>query len=123
MNPIELKARREALGLNQTDLARVLGVKQVTVSAWELGRNPIPPGIDGELIEVEERLEGLIDLAAEMLDATTNRPVFLDVWADDESCWEANPHLDGFPAVCYRVAMARARMLADDPNTTRLRTP
>lgn len=123
MNPIELKARREALGLNQTDLARVLGVKQVTVSAWEVGRNPIPAGIDGELIELEERVEDLIDLAAEQLDATTERPVFLDVWPDDDSFWSARPDLKPLPAVCARVAMARARMLADDPNTTHLRTP
>lgn len=33
----ELRCRRLALGLNQDDLADVLGTKQVKVSRWERG--------------------------------------------------------------------------------------
>ena len=49
---------------------------------------------------------------------TRRRPVTLHVWATDEAFWKAHPQQTGLPAACYRVAMARARMLADDPNLT-----
>lgn len=117
VNGIELRARREALGLNQTDLAELLGVKQSTVSTWESGRRSVPAGVSGELNVIEEQVESIVDLAAEMLDATSERPVRLRVWADDESFWLATDY-EPLPAACYRVAMARARLLADDPNST-----
>ena len=123
MTPIELRSRREALGLNQTDLAQFLGVKQSAVSHWEMGRRPIPDGINGELNALEDQLEAILELTAEMLDATTDRPIELRVWPDDESFWAANPDYRPLPAVLFRVAMARARMEADDPNTTFLIGP
>lgn len=42
MTPKEIKARREALSLSQTDLAEALGVHKRTVAAWEQGRQKIP---------------------------------------------------------------------------------
>ena len=35
----EMRSRRQALGLSQADLARVLGVDQVTVNRLENGKN------------------------------------------------------------------------------------
>jgi DNA-binding transcriptional regulator YiaG len=37
MTPEELRARRTALRLSQTQLAQALGVTQNTVSRWEVG--------------------------------------------------------------------------------------
>ena len=34
-----IKARRLALGLSQENLAKQLGVKRITVTQWEAGRN------------------------------------------------------------------------------------
>lgn len=34
-----LKAARERLGLNQTELARLIGVEQQQINRWEAGRN------------------------------------------------------------------------------------
>lgn len=38
VSPQELRARREALGLSQTDLASYLGVSYWTLRNWESGR-------------------------------------------------------------------------------------
>ena len=43
MSPAELKAQRAALGLSQARLAASLGVHPMTVSAWEWGKQAIPP--------------------------------------------------------------------------------
>ena len=38
----EFRSRRQALGLNQTDLARVLGVHRLTVHKYEHGLLDVP---------------------------------------------------------------------------------
>lgn len=40
MSPDEIRAWREAHGLSTTELARLLGVSQPTVSRWETGARP-----------------------------------------------------------------------------------
>lgn len=42
MEKVELKRRREALGLTQTELAEILGFVSNTVSGYETGRLEIP---------------------------------------------------------------------------------
>lgn len=37
MTPAEVRAARKLLGLNQSQLAGVMGVRQATVSDWERG--------------------------------------------------------------------------------------
>ena len=123
MTPIELTARREALGLLKSDLAALAGKSGASITRYEDGTQPIGNDIEATLLDLEEQVEAVVDLAAEMLDATPDRPVTLHVWATDEAFWKAHPQQTGLPAACYRVAMARARMLADDPNTTFLVGP
>ena len=51
----ELKATLEALGWKQIDLARKVGVRGATVSAWATG-SPIPPWVEqylGMVLEVD----------------------------------------------------------------------
>ena len=40
MNAIELKCRREALGLSRDALADTLGVAEKSITRWEFGKNP-----------------------------------------------------------------------------------
>ena len=122
MEPIELKSRREALGLSVAAFAGLLEVTVASVSRWESGKQTIKPFVGEQLILLEDQVETIVDLAAEMLEAVSDRPVHLRVWADDESFW-ADTDYEPLPAACYRVAMARARMLADDPNMTHLALP
>lgn len=107
MNPIELRARREALGLPQHELASWLGVAQATVSAWEVGRRSIPAGLHGELEELEEQLLDLADRMVEAVEAAGGECI-LFTYVDDASLAAAHPELDGWPAALHRVAAAQA---------------
>jgi transcriptional regulator with XRE-family HTH domain len=55
MKSDELKRRRESLSMTQDELARALGVKQMTVSRWERGVHPIPYYIELALEAIEAR--------------------------------------------------------------------
>ena len=57
MTPEELRARREALGLSQSDLARPLGVPPLTVWKWEHARQKAPAIMDMALRGVEATLQ------------------------------------------------------------------
>lgn len=43
MTPAELKLRRAALGMSQSQLATALGITEKRYQVWEVGRNAIPP--------------------------------------------------------------------------------
>lgn len=65
LDPIEIIARREALGLSQADLADHLDIKQLTISRWETGARY--PRDDTFLREALDTLEAFTaDLAAEL---------------------------------------------------------
>ena len=101
LEPIELRARREAIGLSQAHLGEMLGVKQNTISQWESGKRAIPDDVDAELDALEASVERL---AAEAV--SLGEP--LRAWGSDEAAAAAGVDL-GAPASLHRVAMARAR--------------
>ncbi len=51
----ELKGKREKLGLTQTELADILGVKMNTVYRWESGILSVPKSIELAMKTVERR--------------------------------------------------------------------
>ena len=59
MTPVELRERREALGLTQAQLAERLKVRQHHLSRWETGAVPITDlraaWLDRELTRLETR--------------------------------------------------------------------
>lgn len=61
MNPIEFRAHRLALGLNQATLADLLDVKQNTISRWEKGTAPIPEGVGADLLALADRMTALVE--------------------------------------------------------------
>lgn len=71
---IEIKARREALGLTQVDLGTLLGVPQSTLDSWEKGRRPIPAGIPDELALIERRLDKIVERMIEDAQAVADSP-------------------------------------------------
>ena len=108
---VGLRSRREALGLPQAVLARLLGVSQNVVSSWEQAtRTPRDPvGVHMRVAEVEEGLEDLV--AQIVADVTVGGdPVELVTYASDEDWWAASPGAEraGLPAQLHRVATARA---------------
>lgn len=66
MEPGELRARREYLGLTQDALGVALGrdgssVRADTIRRWESGREPIPYGVRGEIAAIEARTQTFVD--------------------------------------------------------------
>lgn len=107
MNPVELRARREALGLSQASLAAWMGNAQATVSAWESGTRTIPDGVDSDLAELEDRVESLVGRMVEACLAVDEDALLLTHRTDTELA-AAHPDMDGWPAALHRVACARA---------------
>lgn len=124
MTPIELRARRAALGLSQDELAALLGVKHRSiVSTWETGtRSPRDPvWLHMALCELEDVLDGLIDDLTEQIEhasAVQDSPqITKRTYERDEDWWamDAEARDAGLPAALHRVALARAAAeLRDD---------
>lgn len=103
---IELRARREALGLSQQQLATWLAVAQSTLAQWESGRRRIP-GIRPELNVIEAILDDLID---NLTHQGQTSPI-LTTYLTDEHWWTTDPRAKNtkLPAALHRVAAARAQ--------------
>ena len=70
MNAIEMKCRREALGLSRDALADTLDVREQNITRWEFGKNPPRDWgwIDTALTRLEDYREELVaGLVAETL--------------------------------------------------------
>ncbi|MDK6499395.1 helix-turn-helix transcriptional regulator, partial [Escherichia coli] len=70
MNAIEMKCRREALGLSRDALADTLDVREQNITRWEFGKNPPRDWgwIDTALTRLEDYREELVaSLVAETL--------------------------------------------------------
>ena len=101
----ELRARREALGLSQQQLAAALHVGQSTLAQWESGKRRIP-GIRPELAATEGLLQHFTDTAY----LTGKRDGQITTYLTDEEWWAEEPlaHDLHLPATLHRVAAARA---------------
>lgn len=121
MDPIEIKARREALGLNQEDMAAILGVKQITVSQWERGtRSPRDPAeIAMRLGQIEKIHDKIIDRLCEIGEHSSSvrdtPEVVLHTYRTDEAYWAADAEAreNDWPAVLHRSACAWARRILE----------
>ena len=64
------RIRTEAVGLNQEDFARLIGVSRGTVWSWEKGRTPVPDlqaGIMRQLEQEAKRREDTDEWARKLL--------------------------------------------------------
>lgn len=89
MDPIELVARRRALGLNQAELGQALGVNQIAISRWETGAAAprYPASVAMSLADLEDELaeevEKFIELGEHSSAVRDTPEVTLKVSRDD----------------------------------------
>lgn len=106
MQPIELKAVREWLGLSVTWLADHLKVNSRTVREWEEGRSKIPDGVRLEVEHLEDLTGQVVGMnIAALLDE--NDPAVATYRTDDEywsTLGEAGPR---WPASWHRRVVMR----------------
>lgn len=73
MQSVILKTMRKTLGVNQTELGKLIGYSQQTLSNMESGKVPVPKGV---LLAVEALLYR--SERGEPLDAVTKMPAATD---------------------------------------------
>ena len=102
--------RRRALGLDQPQLAKHLGVSQPTVSQWETGVRPLPDRMKQAIFDLEIYQEALTDVLVQVLIGEAqledlDPPLFID---------ETDPVQTVARARAYRkVAILEAKAEAD----------
>lgn len=106
MDPGELQAVREYLGLTTEHLAAMLGVRHDTVRRWESGRDPIPERVSGEVEQIEEATaHAVAELSAVLRDA---RDPAVRVYRSDADLHAARPEVAHLPARWWRHVVMRA---------------
>ncbi len=102
MDALELTARREALGLDQEGLAKLLHWQTTTVVECEAAGRDITAEVDEKL----EELEFARDTIAGVLEDSL--PGDVCTYSTDEAFWAAWPQMRGVPAKIHRIAAADA---------------
>lgn len=103
MTPAEFKTLRESLGLTTEWLATQFEVSQRTIARWEDDGTP-PEAVAGELLNIEDYAEGLVDDILEQLRALDGADLEYAVpRINDDAPSEQ------FPASFWRAIGARVR--------------
>lgn len=114
MEGIELKARREALGLSQKELAKYLDITQTTLSRWEgnVSAPKDPVSVSMIISDLEEELDDMIDEAIDFIvgrSAKLNTPFLpVQIFEHTQTLDDSDNRFKGVAASMHRVAMARA---------------
>ena len=67
MRAARFRAIRETCGVSQAQVARAMGVREITVRRWESGRTPVPPDAGEWLLEAAEEHQRGVDEAVERI--------------------------------------------------------
>lgn len=106
MDPGELQAVREYLGLTQDGLADMLAVRKDTLRRWESGRDPIPHRVREEVEQIEAYTAAAV---GEVVDALRDaRDPAVVVYRTDEQMHAARPGTGHLPARWWRHVVMRA---------------
>ena len=121
MNAIEMKCRREALGLSRDALADTLDVREQNITRWEFGKNPPRDWtwIDQALTALEDYRERLVvELVEQTLrEHAESGAALLITYADRGSFYRWLPEMESpeigdgvavIPVELHRSAVAEA---------------
>lgn len=111
MDPGELQAVREYLGLTGDALAGMLGVNPVTVRRWESGRDPIPHRVPQEVAEIASQTSDAVDELAELLRAADEPRTV--VFRTDDDLHAHRPDMAHLTARWWRHVVVRACQQVD----------
>lgn len=123
MQPLELRARREALGLSQEELAERLGVKQVTVSRWESGKRAPTDPVSVQMVigaledAADDLIEDILAMAEDEESLTDSPDIELRLYGSDAAFADGEARLAeaGLSAAMHRACVAyAARVLRED---------
>jgi hypothetical protein len=102
LDAVELRARREALGLDEAGLADALHWKATSVLACEGAARTVPGWVASSI----DLLEMARDAMAGALEDSL--PADLRTYSNDAMFWAEWPEFAGIPAAVHRVAAADA---------------
>lgn len=124
---LTLRCYRKRLGLDQDELAELLGVAQATISRWEAGiRVPKDPvEVLMRLHELIEVFDDVVDDVAELAMRDDDGRVILTTYKVDEHWWLADERARdlALPASMHQAATAQAarEISADDGTVVTIR--
>jgi hypothetical protein len=102
VDAMELRARREALGLDTPNLAEALGWATETALECETAARVIPGWVASRLDELELARDTIAGVLEDSL------PGDLRTYSTDAAFWSDWPEFRGLPALVHRVAAADA---------------
>ena len=122
---LTLRCYRKQLGLDQDELAELLGVAQATISRWEAGKR-LPKDPVEILLGLQELAETFDDVVEDIIALAAHDDdgrIILTTYRADEHWWLADEHARdmALPASMHQAATARAAReiaLDDVDNTT-----
>ena len=119
---LTLRCHRKSLGLDQAELAELLGVTQVTISRWEAGiRTPRDPvEVLMRLHDLSDAFDDVVDDIIELAVRGDDGRIILTTYKVDEHWWLADERARDLtlPASMHQAATAQAaREIAGDEGT------
>ena len=111
VQPIEIVARRDALGLSQVKLAQWLPWKHTRISEAEQGKRLWPSWATERLKGAEDILDSIAEtlLGAGLAQMASGAgAVIIPTYFNDQEFWADWPDLDGLPAGVHRMAAVEA---------------
>ena len=109
MSAAEFKTLREAVGLSISTLVKVIDVDERSIRKWESGKKKVPQDVFDQVEAIDQLISKTANDQFESLKATTDEPVVLYRFIDEDDLYEAHPEFEGLPIMSYGAVVYRLR--------------